>query len=639
MCGIAGAFFFNHQNTIRIEDKDRANRMLKSITHRGPDDCGTWIDDYSGAVLVHTRLSIRDVTFTGHQPMLSSCSNFAISYNGELYGNEVSRLIGSDVIRSLRGTSDTEKLIEALASNDLETTLQSLNGMYAFALVDKNQRTLTLARDRFGEKPLYYHRDSRRVIFASELKTLIEYGDFVPELDREAASSFMRHNYVPSTRTIIKDIWKVSPGTFVKFSNNGSIYEKEFFNAKETFLNEEQNQYSLVELENILRDSVSIRMISDVPIGCLLSGGIDSSLIAALMQSMSSEKIDTFTIGFQDQAFDEAPFAKMVAARIGTNHHELYVTDADALEVIPQLGEIYTEPFADSSQIPTVLVSRFARTLVPVVLTGDGGDEMFAGYSRYARMLEVESPKFAIIKKFLQNDEIRNMVEIVLKYGPQRLFEKVIGVKGISNKITRYLESINLNSSPELYRAMVSHWPRPTQIINARDEYVHPSWETEFTNSIQNRLDMMRLIDILTYLADDILVKVDRASMSVGLETRAPFLDPRVFSMAANLPPGTLMKDGELKAPLKEVAFKLIGRDIMDREKMGFGVPLNKWLRGPLRDWAEDLIRLENRGDLFNETLLKTYWERHLSGEDWGYWIWNYLMLKDWLSRQPRITV
>lgn len=235
MCGIAGAFFFNHQNTIRIEDKDRANRMLKSITHRGPDDCGTWIDDYSGAVLVHTRLSIRDVTFTGHQPMLSSCSNFAISYNGELYGNEVSRLIGSDVIRSLRGTSDTEKLIEALASNDLETTLQSLNGMYAFALVDKNQRTLTLARDRFGEKPLYYHRDSRRVIFASELKTLIEYGDFVPELDREAASSFMRHNYVPSTRTIIKDIWKVSPGTFVKFSNNGRFMRRNFLMQKKLF--------------------------------------------------------------------------------------------------------------------------------------------------------------------------------------------------------------------------------------------------------------------------------------------------------------------------------------------------------------------------------------------------------------------
>lgn len=641
MCGIAGVFYFNQGEKLDSRDRDKAQLLLESISHRGPDDSNVWLDDFSSSILVHARLAIRDLTISGRQPMLTSCGNFAITYNGELYGDEGLALISSKSRARLRGTSDTEILLEALAQNNTESVLRSLNGMFALAFVDRNNKTLTLARDRFGEKPLYYHFNAHRVIFASELAALSNFGDFSKELDRAACAAFMRHNYFPGDRTAIKGVYKLPPGSYLEFSRDGTNQLHKYFVAQEDFGKDsfKDKQASLEDLETVLKQSISERLISDVPIGCLLSGGIDSSLVAVMMQELNRGPIDTFAIGFENKEFNEAPFARQVAERLGTNHHELYVTERDALDIVPELSSIYSEPFADSSQIPTVLVSRFARAAVPVVLTGDGGDEMFAGYTRYAKLLDLESPKLSRVRKIVSVGGMQRLSKIMLETLPESFFERIFGIQNARSKSERYFQSFISNKSIDIYRAMVSHWPNPTEIINTSSEYVHSAWSKDFSKGIKSRLDLMRLIDICTYLPDDILVKVDRASMSVGLETRAPFLDPRVFSIASRLPTSSLMKNGELKAPLKDLAYRLIGRDIMDRKKMGFGVPLSAWLRGPLRDWAEDLMRQENRGDLFNERLLRTYWERHLSGEDWGYWIWNYLMLKDWLSRQSRISV
>lgn len=633
-------YFEGHNSDLRL-DQEGYKRMLKEISHRGPDDSDTWIDENLRAALIHTRLAIRDLSNSGRQPMSSSSGRFVITYNGEAYGDYLQNLISYENRLKLRGTSDTELLLEAFSLKKVKEFLEELNGMFAFGVLDRQEQKLILARDRFGEKPLYFHQNKNRLIFSSELKSLLAFGDFTPVLDRNAAASFMRHNYVPAPNTIIKDVMKLLPGTFLEVSKDGTLKSEVFFDAKNSFINglAISRNPNIDNLEQVLEESVRDRLVSDVPVGCLLSGGIDSSLVAAFMQRLSSRAIETFTIGFERKEFDEAPFARQVASRLGTNHNELYVTERNALEIVPQISGIFTEPFADSSQIPTILVSRFARTKVPVVLTGDGGDELFAGYRRYenAELLGklVSNPTLKRVLSTITSDPLVDIIRRI----PQGLLYRITGVDSVHSKIARYKKSFLESPPSEVYRKMVSHWPDPSEVINQSSEYIHYAWEEDFTNGIQDPVTLMRLIDIYTYLPDDILVKVDRAAMSVGLESRAPFLDPRVFELSSQMPYGTLIRDNQLKFPLKELAYKLIGKDIMDRRKMGFGVPIGEWLRGPLKEWAQGILNAENKGELFNEQILEYYWERHLNGEDWGYWIWNYLMLKSWIVNNPEIKV
>ena len=653
MCGIVGIFgeteLPNLGNCIE--------KMTETLLHRGPDSSGTWIDQENKIALGHRRLSVLELSEAGHQPMKSSCGRFVLSFNGEIYNHldlrkDIERLTDDDknLNYKWRGGSDTETLLEGFSLLGVKKTLKMTVGMFALALWDKEEKRLYLARDRIGEKPLYYGWSNNNFIFASELKALKKYDLFNNKIDRDSLNIYMRHNYIPCPRSIYKDIYKLEPGTLLSLDlsathSGGTSLNKEIwwslkestsFGKENLLMDREQN---LKSLEKSLLDSIRLQSIADVPLGAFLSGGIDSSLIVALMQSISNTKINTFSIGFKEDAYNEARYAKEVAQHLNTNHKELYLSHEDALALVPVLPKMYDEPFADSSQIPTHLISLMAKEHVTVVLSGDAGDELFGGYNRY-----VQAPRLWKIISFIPKG-IRSLVSFsILSISPKLLNQfgnylpKGLKVIFLGDKLHRFADRLKrIKDQDDLYYSLVSEWEEPSKLVLKSKEpknILERKSEWPQNLSFQER---MMFLDMATYLPDDILVKVDRASMAASLETRVPFLDHRVVELALRIPVDQKIVGNRGKEVLRKILYKYVPKKLIDRPKQGFGIPLGEWLRGPLREWAEDLIskeRLSKEG-FFEVEMIHERWNEHLSGKrNWEQSLWSVLMFQSWLESQ-----
>ncbi len=640
MCGIAG--YWGRSSP----DAAVAERMASRLAHRGPDDAGVWLDEATGIALAHRRLSIIDLSTAGRQPMRSPCGRFVMVYNGEIYNHLELRAeldAGGDGY-PWRGHSDTETLLAAVSRWGTRGALERFNGMFAFALWDAEQRSLTLARDRMGEKPLYYGHLGDTLVFASELKALAVHPSWRGDVDRDALTLFLRHNYIPAPHSIYQGIAKLPPGHCLTLRNPGDDVAPEcYWDLAEVAAQGAAGGGGDAgpmadELDALLRDSVRRRMMADVPLGAFLSGGIDSSTVAALMQAESSRPIRTFSIGFTESRFDEAPHARAVADHLGTDHTELYVSPEDALAVIPRLPKIYDEPFSDSSQIPTVLICELARRHVTVSLSGDGGDELFYGYGRYrtgARAWGVLSRTPGVLRRLSAR---------ALAGTPTRALQRVAGRLPGGAAAARFVDRLPklaplvLSESGEaLYRELVSHEKAPEQLVPGATEPDTPLSATEMLPELPGLQERMMYLDMLTYLPGDILAKVDRASMAASLEVRVPLLDHRLVEMAWRVPTAFKYRAGEGKWLLRQVLHRYVPRHLLDRPKMGFGVPMEQWLRGPLADWTEDLLnplRMRDEGYL-DPRPIQVMWHEHRSGRRrWHYYLWDLLMFQAWLRDQ-----
>ncbi len=658
MCGIAG--FINNYGYPLSHRKAIASRMAEILRHRGPDAQNVWADPKSGVTFAHTRLAIIDLSPAGAQPMHSASGRYVIIFNGEIYNFLDIRhtLENQHLAPAWRGHSDTEVLLAAFEVWGVRKTLASMVGMFAFALWDRHQQVLYLARDRMGEKPLYYGVQGRTFLFASELKALKVHPEFRGEIDRQALTLYFRHNYIPAPYSIYQGIFKLPPGTFLEVTvQNGSFaLKKHTYWSLEEVVSEGQahpfegdEEEALAELERLLRQSLQGQMIADVPLGAFLSGGIDSSTIVALMQAISPRPIRTFSIGFQETEYNEAPFAKAVAKHLGTDHTEMYVTPAEALEVIPHLPTIYDEPFSDSSQIPTFLLSRLTRRHVTVSLSGDAGDELFAGYNRYFLALRLWKT-LEQIPFWLRNSISQGLLAVPLSAWKPLLALPNLGLKTLQ-KLKRYPGGMRWHLSgrrvrllatlirqptlPYLYHHLVSHFKDPAVLVLQGQEP-----KTVFSNDkipVQTAFALMQYLDQQTYLPDDILVKVDRAAMAVSLETRIPLLDHRIVEFTWRLPESFKVHQGKGKWLLRRLLYKYVPPHLIERPKHGFGVPIDYWLREPLRDWAEALLneqRLRQEGFL-NPRLVRSIWHEHLTGRaEWHYYLWDILMFQAWLEKE-----
>lgn len=638
MCGIAGMF-----HPVSGVDVDGAlRRMGDAIRHRGPDDEGFWIETDGSLGLAHRRLSIIDLSPQGHQPMPSVSGRYIIAYNGEIYNFEDLRgeLQRAGQAPAWRGHSDTEVLLACIDAWGLERALQRTVGMFAVALWDRRERTLTLARDRLGEKPLYYGWTRKGFVFASELKALHVVEPSLA-IDADALRQFMQFGYVPAPRSIYSNVSKLTPGCYVQVRSPGIMPEPvPYWHISTALGSETAKRFSQAgddELIQVLHDqlyaSVGLQLTSDVPLGAFLSGGVDSSLIVALMQAQSRRAVRTFTIGFREPKFDEAPFARAVAKHLGTEHTELYVSADDAAAVIPDLPAIYDEPFADSSQLPTTLVARLTRRHVTVSLSGDGGDEMFAGYPRYAlaaslwqRARHFPQPLRHVAGRALQAPSARSWDRLVSMLAPARLRD----VNG--QRVHRLARIVGSDHLGEMYVRLVSQWQSEDGLVLGNGTALRKAahWPEMGTP-----LQQMRLWDVAHYLPDDLLVKVDRAAMSSSLESRAPLLDHRVAELAFAMPDRMLSRNGQGKWILRRVLSRYVPQALIERPKTGFGVPLAQWLNGRLHGWASDLLdprRLRSHG-LLDVDKVSTIWSQHTSGSfDRSAHLWNILMFQAWYA-------
>lgn len=641
MCGIVG--YWNPQGA----DSSVVERMALRIQHRGPDDSGVWMNEDSTLALGHRRLSILDLSESGHQPIVSPCGKFTLSFNGEIYNHlglrkELEREGGHF---DWKGHSDTESLLASLRHWGTEGALMRLNGMFAFALWDAVEKTLTLARDRMGEKPLYFGSNGSTFFFGSELKSFSSHPNWHGEIDRDALSLFMRHNYIPAPWSIYKNIQKLLPAHYVVVREYGKVVSSPqcYWNLGEIASDGVKTDVGtpeecIDELDTLLGQSVMSRMASDVPIGAFLSGGFDSSVVVALMQSKSSQPIKTFTIGFHEQGHNEAHHAKEVAKHLGTEHTELYVTPEESIAVIPKLPTIWDEPFSDSSQIPTLLVSELARRKVTVSLSGDGGDELFCGYTRYTKgyqawktLQALPAPARKLLGMLIEKFPAKP-VEQLLQFFPKRF-----QVPHLADRLPKLGGVIRERSGAAYYRRLISHRNQPDEIVVGATEPKTLFDTYNESATLPDLRDQMMYLDSLTYLPDDILTKVDRSSMSVGLEARVPLLDHKVVEFAWKTPMSLKYRDGKGKWLLREVLYKYIPREMMERPKMGFGVPIEQWLKGPLREWAEELLspeRLRNEG-YFEVDQIRTMWEEHVTDKRrWHYSLWDVLMFQAWLEKE-----
>ncbi len=650
MCGIAG--FYNSKGQ-DLDWQGCLTRMKDILIHRGPDDSGIWMDRDAGIGLAHRRLSILDLSPEGHQPMFSTSGRFAIVFNGEIYNFQAIR--NELPHTGWRGHSDTEVILEAIEHWGLKNAVEKFIGMFAFALWDSTERTLHLVRDRLGIKPVYYGWQGDSFLFASELKAFKEHPDFSNEIDRNALTLFLRHNYLPSPYSIYKGIAKLQPGHILTLKCSGGRSEPQteaYWSARQAAEQGAANPFTgsdeeaVEHLDALLRDAVKLRMIADVPLGAFLSGGIDSSTVVALMQAQSNDPVKTFSIGFFEETHNEAKDAKKVAQHLGTDHTELYVTAEEARAVIPRLPELYDEPFSDASQIPTFLVSQLARQKVTVSLSGDGGDELFAGYGRYA----VGHRVWENVRRFpaWSRNLLGHTLATVSPKGWNRLaapFGSLLpaGLKleNLGHNVHTFSRFLKAGTPKEIYRMLMSHCNDPAALVlNSEEPATHHSngWNSEF---LPNFMERMMLLDSVTYLPDDILTKVDRASMGVSLEARVPLLDHRVVEAAWRMPLNMKVRNGQSKWLLRQVLYRYVPKQLIERPKKGFGVPVGAWLRGPLRAWAEDLIhadRLKREG-YFNPAPIQKIWKEHLEHKgDWQYFLWDVLMFQAWFSeqRQPK---
>jgi len=636
MCGIAG--FLGGERV----DAEIVGRMARVLAHRGPDDQGIWLDRDAGIALGHRRLSIIDLSAAGHQPMASPSGRYVISYNGEVYNFAELRDQLPDV--AWRGHSDTEVLLAGFEAWGIKRTLEKASGMFALAIWDKAERTLCLARDRLGEKPLYYGRQGGAFLFGSELKALREHPEFEGEIDRESIALLTRYLVIPAPRSIYRGIAKLMPGTLLTLRAGvaAPIIETYWSGAAVARagvadplrLNPTE---ATGALEQVLEEAVGRQMVADVPLGAFLSGGVDSSTIVAIMQKLSPRPVKTFTVGFDDRDFNEAEHAKAVARHLGTDHTELYVSPQQALDVIPKLASIYDEPFADSSQIPTHLISEIARSQVTVALSGDGGDELFGGYERYLfaatmwnRISGIPRPLRAVAARALTTVSADRWSRLGDRL-PASLRRARLG-----EKIHKGAAVLCSGSSDELYEQMLSLWRDPAEFVVGAPPATPPFVVDQRELAGLGNVERMMAQDMFGYLANDILVKVDRAAMAVSLETRVPLLDPEVVEFAWRLPLDLKIRGGKTKWLLRQVLYRHVPQALIDRPKMGFGIPLDSWLRGPLRDWAETLLderRLRDEG-FFHPGPIRQAWAAQQRGESSAFKLWPTLVFQSWLEAQ-----
>jgi asparagine synthase (glutamine-hydrolysing) len=643
MCGFSG-FLAAYGGIASVgESRDHLKVMGDAISYRGPDSEGFWVDSIAGLGLVHRRLAIVDLSLTGAQPMAGASGRYVLVFNGEIYNHL--KLRGELDGFSWRGHSDTETLLAGFEAWGIEDTLQRAIGMFAFALWDREQRLLTLGRDRLGEKPLYYGWQGQGAqavfLFGSEVSALRRHPAFAAPINRDALALYMRHNCIGGEHSIYQGIHKLLPGHCLAVSqarpeplltqwwSAAQVAER---GVAQPFAGSHKD--AVDALERLLKDAVGKQMMADVPLGAFLSGGIDSSTVVALMQAQSSRPVKTFSIGFHEAGYNEAAHAKAVAQHLGTDHTELYVTAQQAMDVIPKLPTLYSEPFADSSQIPTYLVSQLARQHVTVSLSGDAGDELFAGYNRYQMTTQLWDKVQRVPKP------LRHAAAAAITAVPPKGWDMLgrwFNQPRLGDKLHKGSALLGRQSAADLYLGMVSHWSQPNDLVIGGHEpsTVLTGQALELTGL--NEVERMMALDTLSYLPDDILAKVDRAAMGVSLETRVPMLDHRVVEFAWSLPMSTKLRNGVTKWPLREVLYRHVPRSLIERPKMGFGVPIDHWLRGPLRDWAETLLsesRLRQEG-YFNSAPIREKWAEHLSGQrNWQYHLWTVLMFQAWLENQ-----
>ena len=639
MCGVAGAWHLSKDVGER-ELENYGRLMTTALIHRGPDDSGIFVDPTEGLVLGHRRLSVVDRSEAGRQPMISSCRRFRLVYNGELYNTETLRRELESRNHSFIGHSDTEVLIEAISEWGLESALKRIEGIFAFAVYDEKYRRLWLARDRLGVKPMYYGQFGKLFIFGSELSALTAHDGWQPQIDSTAVCALLKYSNVPAPLSIYRGIKKLSPGELLYVDTDANLKCAKYWSLadvaiRDTFIGDARDALDVVE--DKLAQSVRAQMVSDVPLGVFLSGGVDSTLITSMAQEFSSEKIKTFSIGFYDKRFDEAPQSRKISEFLGTDHHELYVSDQDALEVIPLLPTIYDEPFSDSSQIPTFLVSRLARQSVTVALSGDGGDELFAGYKRYS----VGRKLISILDSVPRS--IRQLVFSGIGQLPKPFLhqlERVIPVnrrpEGLTDRISK-LAVLALKDPRLAYEILSTHWTDPEKLLGL--EQPHPGSVATLLDQYASMdlVSFFQAVDLQDYLPNDLLTKVDRASMSNSLEVRVPFLDSSVVDAAFSTPPELKLVGGENKWILRQILMKRLPSALINPAKQGFGVPIADWLRGPLVEWASDYLNAQelSRIGINDSQGVIRRWEEHKSGRyDWGYWLWDLLMLQSWAKEK-----
>ena len=660
MCGFAGILtdiYSSNENLV-----SNVEGMLHSILHRGPDDRGVWTDTTNKFSVGHCRLSILDLSPAGHQPMLSSCGRYVIAYNGEIYNHlEIRKnLRNKHKNISWRGGSDTETLLEAISILGIQSSLEQAVGMFSFALWDKEKKILTLARDRFGEKPLYYGWVNNNFVFGSELKAIVAHPEFNNPINKEALGEYFRFMYIPSPLSIYENIHKLNPGTFVQIINfnidSKNLIYKTYWDLKDVIKNGENNQFVGEDeccsfLESALDETIKSQMVADVPIGAFLSGGIDSSLVVSLMQKMSFKPVKTFTIGFDDGNFSEAEYAKKVAKHLNTDHDEIILAPKQVQLLSMDISKIYDEPFADSSQIPTYLICQSAKKKVTVCLSGDGGDEIFGGYNRY-----YSGPDLWKKLSFLPYNLRKFASKGLSKFPSESLYlskiiynliqKKNTGVEDFENKFFKLISILeNAKSIEEVYIDLITEWKNPADIIKDFKKNNHLNKKISIDKfkelnlksgniSLQQSLKMM-YFDSISYLPDDILCKVDRASMKCSLETRVPYLDYRIADVAWKIPANFKIKNNVGKLPLRKILNKYVPKNLTERPKAGFSIPLRQWLRGPLKDWATNLLdkkKLDHSEHLRSDVIQKI-WSEHLNNKrDHTQKIWSVLMFQSWLE-------